>query len=473
MNGHLRSAAAPPVMSETVSFQRFEDEVIDPGLCTHCGTCVGLSKGGLGFVQTDRGPVPQPNGAAEIHLPQTAWEACPGRGLAYPTLNQAVFGHPPDSWLAGNVVASFIGYSANPAIRRAGASGGLITHILAEMVADGLIDGAVVLRHGYPKPWMSSPIIAMDRQGILASSQSVYVPTPVNTILHELESFEGRVGFVGLPDQVASIRKLQQLGHPAARKIEMIIGPYVGTALYLSAIRSFLHTHGGYDLDDVAELRYREGEWPGHLAIRTVDGRELTEGKFYYNYLIPFFITNASLLSMDFTNELADISVGDAWSPALEVQGQGYSVVLARSERARQLLEGQEAAGKVHLEPVPLQDALRMHAHMLDFKKRGAYIRGQLRKTLGLAAPAYGVRPIRLPWSRYAVELIVSGLFVIGGTRVGRWLMERIPARLLGPVFESLRRWWKALSKSTKRKGIWTQQFEVVDAQRTAGANRG
>ncbi|MCZ7666239.1 MAG: Coenzyme F420 hydrogenase/dehydrogenase, beta subunit C-terminal domain [Chloroflexi bacterium] len=38
---------------------------------------------------------------------------------------------------------------------------------------------------------------------------------------------------------------------------------------------------------------------------------------------------------MDFTNELSDISVGDAWHPRYEAQGAGFSVVAARTEKGR------------------------------------------------------------------------------------------------------------------------------------------
>ena len=54
--------------------------------------------------------------------------------------------------------------------------------------------------------------------------------------------------------------------------------------------------------------------------------------KFYYNYLIPFFISKNCLITPDFTGELSDVSVGDAWSPTLENKGYGYSVAITRSK---------------------------------------------------------------------------------------------------------------------------------------------
>lgn len=450
-----------------IPFRRLQERVIAPGLCTHCGTCVGLSGGALEFQETDAGPLPVPREGSGPNpsLPAAALDTCPGKGLDYPSLSRFVFGEPPGDWLAGHVKRPYIAYATDSQIRRSGASGGVITQIMLSLLEDGQVDGVVTLRHGEPRPWLSRPVIARSPEAIRAGSQSVYVPVPVNTILDQIDGSSGPLAYVGLPDQVASLRRLQQLGDPRAEMIRFVVGPYVGTSMYSGAIRSFLRAHGIRSLEEVDAIRYREGEWPGHLMVRTKQGRVLRSPKFHYNYLIPFYITRACLLTMDFTNELTDISVGDAWSPEYEARGAGYSVVLARSPQAVELIADLAERGSLHVEQVPLQEALSMHGHMLDFKKRGAYVRAQARRLIGLPAPDFGLRPARVPLSRVAVELIISGLFVVGRTRAARWLIERLPIGLLGPLFDTLRKWWKDLSKPVKRRGLWQQEFLVTSAK--------
>jgi coenzyme F420 hydrogenase subunit beta len=97
-----------------------------------------------------------------------------------------------------------------------------------------------------------------------------------------------------------------------------------------------------------------------------------------------------------------------------------------------------------------------MHGHMLDFKKRGSYIRNRFRRRCGRAAPDYGLRPAPLPASRWAVELVVSFLFLVGGTRAARKVLEWIPEAVIGPLFNRLRLLWKGWSKPVKRKGLGT-----------------
>jgi coenzyme F420 hydrogenase subunit beta len=408
---------------------------------------------------TAHGPLPTPSTPGPVPLPLAAYTACPGKGLNYPELNRTVFGAPPANWLSGHVRACYVGYAADPAIRRQAASGGVITRTLLYLLEQGRIDGAVVVHQGVPHPWEAAAVIATTPAEIRAAGQSVYAPVPVNRLLGQMAAFDGVLAYVGLPDQVAALRQLQREDHPAAANVRYVLGPYVGTNLYAGAIESFLRANGVGSLEDVTELRWRAGEWPGYLLIRTRDGRELRAEKFYYNYLIPFYITRSTLVSVDFTNELTDLSVGDAWHPRYETQGGGYSVVLARTAQGAALLEEMEAAGVLVLQPAALDEALAMHSHMLDFKKRGSFVRMGWRAAVGLPTPDYGYRPLAIPLTRQFVELIISGLFLLCGTAPARAAVERIPLALLGPFFNTLRKRWKALSKPAKRRGLAETRF--------------
>lgn len=452
-------------MTSDTTWQKLQERVIHPGLCTHCGLCVGLSGGTLHMAETPDGPIPQPTAGSTPVLPPEAFTACPGKGLNYPDLNDFVFGGQPDNWLMGHYRQLWVGYSAVPDVRRQGASGGIITQTLLYLLREGLVEGVITSRQGQPAPWQAEAIIACTEDDILSASQSIYQPVPVNAILSQAAAFEGRLAYVGLPDQVAAIRRLQQLGHPAAQKIVYILGPYTGTNMYFEAIRSYLRSNGVHNIHEITRLRYRDGEWPGYLSIQTRSGREFRAEKFYYNYLIPFYITRSTLYSVDFTNELTDISVGDAWSPRYEALRQGYSVVVARTERGEQLLRAMEAAGLAVLEPVQPDDAMAMHGHMLDFKKRGAFIRMDWRRAAGKPVPDYGYRPRHIPLSRKLVECIISGLFLVCGTPLARRIVEHLPLGLIGPLFNTARKTWKDASRPVKRAGLRDIRFETWHEQ--------
>jgi coenzyme F420 hydrogenase subunit beta len=387
--------------------------------------------------------------------------ACPGYGVDYPSLWQWLFDRHPENYLLGCFTKVFLGYSKDDAIRHGASSGGVLTHALIYLLEKDLIDGAVVLRHGEPEPWLSSPAIVKTKDELISARQSVYVPSPVNTILDEMTAFDGRLAYIGLPDQIASLRRLQQLGHPGAAKVEYMLGPYVGTSMYLGAIESFLRSNGVKSLEEIHALRYREGEWPGYLHVQTRSGKVIRSKKFYYNYLIPFYLTTSTLLSVDFTNELTDLSVGDAWHPNLEAQGEGFSVVISRTPKGQSLLEAMQQDEVLHLEEIAPEEALAMHSHMVEFKKRGSFIRISMRRLFGLAVPSYGYQPARIPIVRRVVEIFIVLALLFGRTRLARRLVELIPYQVLGPLFNALRKAWKAVSKPTKRRGLSEIAFNL------------
>jgi coenzyme F420 hydrogenase subunit beta len=384
--------------------------------------------------------------------------------INYHALNQSTFNQNRSDYLLGQVEKGYLGYSTDSVIRKNGASGGVITQCLIYLLETKRIDGAVVLKQGSPKPWLAKPIIATTKQQILDSAQSVYIPIDTNKILDKLATYKGKVAYVGLPLQVAKIRQLQAEGDKAAQKISYVLGPYVGTGIELEAIKSYLRSNGVDSLTDIKELKYRDGEWPGYLRITLKDGREFRAEKFYYNYLIPFYVTYESLITVDFTNELTDISVGDAWNPKYVKQKQGFSVVLARSSKGLELLKDMKSKKLLSLKQLKRDEIVTMHAHMIDFKKRGSFIRIKWLKHLGQQVPTYDYAPKRIPLSRYGVELIISGIFLIGRIPLIRWFVEQIHITAIGSLFNFLRKTWKNLSKSTKRKGLMSVEFEELDS---------
>ncbi len=442
-------------MPESVA-TRLERHVIKPGLCIGCGACVACSRGGE-MRYTDTGPVP--SFPAGEQLPELAIEACPAYRLNYPDMYMVHYGRHPENWLTGIAQKVWTGYAADESIRRAGASGGVLTRVLIHLLETGRVDGVIAARQGVPTPAEARAVICHMTAEVLECAQSVYIPVSMLDILRQLEPGK-RYAITCLPEQSAALRKLQAGGHPQANQIKYVVGPYTGTALYPAAIRAFLRSKGIGADDPITSLKWRAGEWPGYLEIKTGSGKVVRTKKVYYNFLIPFYVTHASLQSMDFANEFADLAVGDAWSPKLEAQGGGHSVIVTRTAEMEAIISEMHERMLLALQEEQPLKASEMHGHMLDFKKRGGYLRNRWRRKTGRAAPDYGYRPANVPTSRIFVEIVISGIFAVGRTGIARWIVSHIPERIIGPLFDNLRKGWKAASKPTKRKGL--SDFRVV-----------
>ena len=430
----------------------------------HCGACVGLHPNLLEFEETERGPLPRPirslgGGGQSL---AAAWAVCPGRGVPFAELFDYL-GRSKGNPLLGPYREIFTGHAGDEAIRKGAASGGVISRVLIDLLQSGRVRGAVVLRQGQPDPESAEPVIATSAQEILSAAQSIYQVTPLLTIIPEMERFDGDLAFVGLPEHVAALRMLQAGGHPAAAKVKFVIGPYTGTNMYKGAVRAFLANKGVPGDEAITSLQWRAGDWPGYLEVRMEGGRVLRAEKFYYNYLIPFYVSRNSLITPDFTNEATDLSVGDAWSPVLERAGGGHSVVIARSAAAVEILDKLRRSGDLALTPTTMEEALGMHGHMLDFKKRGCFLRLQRQGRAGLPVPDYGYEPTSIAWPRRLVETVIGFIFYLGGLGWARRLIRYVPISILGPTFDVLRRTWKGLSKPAKRRGLAHAAFTKWD----------
>lgn len=426
--------------------------VIDHGLCTRCGSCVGLSQSHMRFSDRTGDLLPQFAGDTDDSAAHTMWTACSGQEVDFPAIQQFTFrGIGTHNPYFGTYLDLHIGFAADPEIRRQGGSAGVISATLIWLLERKMIDGAVVLGMSSDEPWMPKPFIASTRQEILSAAQSKYLVSPVNELLQEIQQYDGILAYVGLPCQVHSIRKLQMVGHPSVRNIRYIIAPYCGLNLHFSSIKSFLRSYGEKDYRDIADLKFREGEWPGHMYVEMKSGRVYQLPKFHANYLIPFHMMDRCRVCIDVANEFTDISVGDAWAPVYEERGKGYSIVIARSETGKKIITTMVKEGIVEVLPLLVEESVRMHSHMYDNKKRGAFIRMKHWKHV----PDYNLPfPENIGFRRRVFEFSMNAILVVLRTRVVTCMVDRLPPGLVGRWFNSFKVFWKRITFSVKRENL-------------------
>ena len=426
-------------------------DVVRHGLCNRCGTCVGLSGGKITFDDRTGRYLPRLNDDADDALDQALLASCSGKGFDFPAQSSRIYGQDiHHSVFTGSYRNIYIGHCTDEQVRRNSASGGILSAILIWLLEKDEIDGAVVLGMSETEPWLTKPFIATTKEGIMQAAQSKYIISSVNEILPEMEKFDGRLAYVGLPGQVQSVRLLQESHHPSVKNIKYILGPFYGNTLHFSSVKSFLRSYGERDYRKIRKLYFRYGEWPGNMRVEMESGRAIELPKFHANYLIPFHILKNSLLCTDLSNEFTDISGGDAWAPRYEERGKGFSMVLARSARGQDIISRMMDEGVLQLNPIDENEAVSMHSHGYDLKKRGTFIRMRFRRWMGKANPDYGYVMKGFTFKRCLMEAFIDSLFLLMGTRFSRFLIEKVPPALVGRVFERSRKIWKRSTKKIK-----------------------
>jgi len=174
--------------------------VVRSGMCNRCGTCVGLAKGRISFSDRTRKFVPKVHDDLPENENKELLKYCSGQAFDFPEQNKIIYkGEGKHNIFTGTYQNIYIGHCTDEGVRRSGASGGILSSILIWLLEKGKIDGAVVVGMSKEEPWLTKPFIARTKEEILEAAQSKYILTTTNEILPEIEHFDGKLTFVGLP----------------------------------------------------------------------------------------------------------------------------------------------------------------------------------------------------------------------------------------------------------------------------------
>lgn len=417
------------------------ERVVRRGLCARCGSCVAACPAGVISMRDPLGdclPVAG-DGCTACGM---CLAACPGDQMLFEPFERELFGSPAADARLGSFRTIRLAHAADHAVRRAGASGGVVTALLLDLLARGETRGAVVFGPHESEPWHGTGRIARTRGETLAAAQSRYHLSPLNETLAGRGAGGEPLAYVGLPCQVHGLRRLARAGWTGAAGLDPVIGIYCGNNLRYAATRAILRKLGVRRPEDAVYLAWREGKWPGSFLVRTGDGRERSIPKPHFNQAIPFYVNRRCLFCVDLANELADVSVGDGWAREGE-GGEGWSIVIARSERGERLVARAITEGTIVAEGVDPAAAALMHAHAFDLKKRGGFLRIGLWARFGCAVPRCDRRPPRVGAGRRIAEALVSAQFAFCSSAAGRALFAVLPLGAAGRLFALARDVWR------------------------------
>lgn len=392
----LESAPDLSVWRNDLNFKNLYDVVISQGLCTGCGTCAGICPTkGIQMAYADHELEPCLSG--ECSDCSLCYEVCPGHDIPLPRLDKMIFGRQrqPEAELLGIYQSCFAGHAVDSEIRTEAAAGGVATALLVYALEQGMIDGALVGVMDPSQPWRTLPKLAASRQEIIAAAQSKYQVVATNAALREVLAERARLNIacVGLGCHIQALRKLQLLhpSHKAARSLAFSIGLCCFANFYTRGTEFLIEERLGISLEQVAKVEYRGGAGQGNFRVTTKDGQVLvipraeTTGVF----LIRFFRRDRCLMCIDWSGELADISIGDYWGPEIDERSEnlGWSTVIVRTQRGKQVVE--DAVREGYLQIVPASEHYLVMTNGLYQKKHGAVHNLLKRKRYGWPTPDY------------------------------------------------------------------------------------
>ncbi len=356
------------------------DDVVSSGLCARCGTCVAVCCEDCLDVGADLTPV-YVGGCTSCSACVTS---CPGRELPMGDLEREAFGRrrveEDELGVYGEALAA---QATDPETRDTGTSGGVVTALLLSLLESDAINGAVVTIFDPERPYLPVAAIARDAEAIKNAAQSKYALTPQVAALRDAQPGD-RLAFVGLPCQIAGLRKAAAAGYSPA-EISLSVGLFCLSNFYFEATTFIIEEVLGLRLQDVVRLAYREGSFPGAFSVTTRSGTThevpYPDARSYLRMYRPYRCITCS----DWSSELADLSIGDMYG---DPDHKGFSAVLVRSKRGEEALGVLRQHAAVLVEP---SDPLIIATNPgFLYKKRGNRAVIVDAREHGLPTPTYG-----------------------------------------------------------------------------------
>jgi coenzyme F420 hydrogenase subunit beta len=368
------------------------EKVVGVGLCTACGTCVGICPEGCLYFDA----------AAEIPVLRgdcvncgLCLNVCPGKDIPLPQLEKVTFGRERDQGeqYLGVYRSLKVGQACDEKIRSRGTSGGIASALLCHALDSGIIDSALITQPDPMEPWIGKPRLVSSAGEILQAARSRYVLVPLNSILQQIvERNLNRVALVGLPCHIHGLRKMKL--EPALRelgkRISLVVGIFCGTNYSRRVMEHFIQEFFGVPLESIRSFHYRGGTNNQEVILTTKDGREMKTTQQNRIFLMTGHKKERCLVCADLYNDLADISVGDAFTFGDHKAVPNVSLIIVRNKNGEEILLSAEKSNAVRTSPIGID----VFYGNIGFERKlhGTPYRLEERKKFGWPVPDFGRR---------------------------------------------------------------------------------
>lgn len=298
--------------------------------------------------------------------------------------------------LWGPVHSSHVGWSTDSEIRHGASSGGGITSTLCYLLDQNLVDAVLHIGVSSSDPLRNEWVISVDSEQAKSRSGSRYAPAAPLMGLNEVMSQHPRIAIVGKPCDIVAARKLASEFASVDRAIKYYISfmcagvpSYSGTDAVITKL--------GTTPSEVTYFRYRGNGWPGYATAIDQAGQSFQMSyQESWGRILNKHLQLRCKICVDGTGEFADITFADAWHggdegyPLFEEQA-GRSLILARSDRGVELLNGAVSHGYIEREPLDLGEVIKMQPYQA-IRKKLLLSRVVAMRLFGLQPPRYDIR---------------------------------------------------------------------------------
>lgn len=288
-----------------LAFDRLKKIIVDQGFCTLCGACEAACPVRAIKIVEER---PQCIYDCSKYLDSCSicYDVCPH--------TEAVLVETPNLGCYRKIL---LGQAVERGMN-VGPGGGVVASLLTHALEKDIIDSAVFSQAKVGTPMELKPLVSSVQDDLLSAVEVHFFPSAVAKAFRSavLEHRKQRIAFVGIPCHVLALRKLEAWQHKLAENLKIVIGLFCLWTLSSSKLLQYLSRN--YDIKPSEVQR---------IALTTEYLIHTKKGitKIPLQEIKPN-VLNRCRTCMDFSSELADISVGGA-DPL-----KNWSTVIIRSK---------------------------------------------------------------------------------------------------------------------------------------------
>ena len=368
-------------------------------LCVGCGVCAGACPNKAITLTDVASEGIRPHVRPEAcRMCGDCLKVCPGYMVVHDYLDSGmlVIKELMAGW--GPILEIWEGCAIDAELRYHGSSGG-VTSALALFCLEKMgFDSVLHTGINPDNPLRNETKISRCRLDLVATTGSRYSPASPCDGIGRVETSNGKTAFVGKPCDVQGLRKLQSVKPWVAERFGAAIGVFcAGTPSSMGTMELLrqMNIDPGY----VGSVRYRGRGWPGNFSVYK-DREQITLGEMSYMDAWGFlqkYRPFRCYLCPDGTSESADVSCGDPWYRDFDDGGVGYTLVLIRTEKGREIVHGAIDAGYVALHRTGQQALVKSQKNLLE-KRKAVWGRLLAMRILGVPTPTYDGFPLFKNW---------------------------------------------------------------------------
>jgi coenzyme F420 hydrogenase subunit beta len=322
------------------SFLDLKNAVLAQRICCLCGTCAAFCD--KINIQQGEGGKKEPRFVEEYDtVCGLCYAFCPRTFLPQSEIERRIFGEE-QKRAEGDILGVYrtvqVVRSKKEDILKRAQDGGAVTSLLAYALDEGIIDCGVITT--VDNQWKPVTKVARTYEELKEGAGTKYTLYP--SMIGVREAIKGgceKIGFVGLPCQVQGLRKVQTAEQPydvGITKVKLLIGLFC-MENFTEALLDFVEKICGGSLEHVSKFGIKGDD----LLVSEKETFSIPLDE------IKSYVGEGCLVCMDYTSELADISVGSVGSE------EGWSTVFARTEIGERVVQG--AVEKEYIEVMNIE----------------------------------------------------------------------------------------------------------------------